>query len=224
VVKDLIMLPEMKFAEIKRIMSLCCCEDELYSMGYELIAGVDEVGRGSLAGPLVAAAVILDRKNMLLEKIDDSKKLTAVQRQVLFKKIISSCVCWSIAKISPSQIDRYNITRANIMAFDLAVSRLRVKPDIIISDFINMDSRKLSSSSSTGFIPIWDGDSHSISIAAASIVAKVTRDRLMKRLALSFPQYGLENNKGYGTRKHLISLKRYGPASIHRKTFRGVIQ
>lgn len=205
-------------------MNLCCCEDELHSMGYELIAGVDEVGRGSLAGPLVAAAVILDRKKMFLEKIDDSKKLTALQRQRIFKKIISSCICWSIAKISPSEVDRYNITKANIMAFDLAVSRLRLKPDIVISDFINIDSDRLASVSTTGFMPVWDGDSRSISIAAASILAKVTRDRLMKKFALTFPRYGFDKNKGYGTRKHLRSLRKYGPTRIHRVTFKGVLR
>jgi ribonuclease HII len=146
-----------------------------------------------------------------------------LQRQRLFKKIISSCICWSIAKINPSEIDRYKITKANIMAFDLAVSRLKFKPDIIISDFINVDSERLASASSTGFIPVWDGDSRSISIAAASILAKVTRDRLMKKFALSFPQYGFDRNKGYGTSKHLISLRKYGPTPIHRTTFKGVL-
>ena len=205
-------------------MGLRCCEDELYCMGYDNIAGVDEVGRGSLAGPLVAAAVILDRNKLMLERIDDSKKLTAPMRQRLFKQIIASCKCWAIAKISPSQIDESNITEANIMAFDLAISRLRIKPDIAISDFINIDSRKLASISRTGFIPISDGDSICISIAAASILAKVTRDRLMKRFALSYPQYGFEDNKGYGTKKHIMSIKKYGPTVIHRTTFRGVIQ
>jgi len=214
----------MEFSEIKRIMSLHYCEDELYSMGYELIAGVDEVGRGSLAGPLVAAAVILDRKRMLFNKINDSKKLTSRQRQVLFKKIISSCRCWAISKISSVDIDKYNITRANILAFDLAVSRLKLKPDIIISDFINIDSNKLANISSTDFIPVSDGDSSSISIAAASILAKVTRDRLMKMFARTYPAYGFEKNKGYGTSEHLLSLRKYGPTAIHRTTFRGVIQ
>jgi len=214
----------MRFSEIKRIMSLRCCEDELHSMGYDNIAGVDEVGRGSLAGPLVAAAVILDRKNIMLEGIDDSKKLTPKIRKELFKKIIASCKCWSIAKISPAQIDRENITELNIKVFDIAISRLKIRPDIAISDFINIDSSLLSTISSTGFIPIAGGDESSISIAAASILAKVTRDRLMKRFAGTYPQYGFEKNKGYGTKKHLISIKKYGPTRIHRTSFKGVLQ
>lgn len=204
-------------------MNLCCCEDELYSMGFDNIAGVDEVGRGSLAGPLVAAAVILDRDNLMLEGIDDSKKITAKMRQKLFKKIITSCKCWAIAKISPAEIDRENITELNIKAFDLAISRLKLKPDIAISDFVNINSSRLSSISKTGFIPITGGDESSISIAAASILAKVTRDRLMKRFADNYPQYGFEKNKGYGTRKHLLSIKKYGPSHIHRISFRGVV-
>jgi ribonuclease HII len=214
----------MRFSEIKRITNLRCCEDELYSMGYENIAGVDEVGRGSLAGPLVAAAVILDRDNLMLEGIKDSKKLTARTRQKLFNKIIKSCKCWSIAKISPAEIDRENITELNVKAFDIAISRLKIKPGIAISDFINIDSKRLSSISKTGFIPITGGDNSSISIAAASILAKVTRDRLMKRLANTYPLYGFDKNKGYGTKKHLISLKKYGPTIIHRTSFKGVLQ
>jgi len=214
----------MNFSEIKRILGLCCYEDELYSMGYELIAGMDEVGRGSLAGPLVAAAVILDRKGFMIEGIDDSKKLTPLKRNQLCKKIISSCICWSIAKISPVEIDRKNITRANIKVFDLAACGLKIKPDIIISDFINIDSKKLARASSTGFIPISKGDQSSISIAAASIVAKVTRDRIMKKMALTFPEYGFDKNKGYGTKKHMMSIQKYGPTRIHRMTFRGVLE
>ena len=204
-------------------MSLRCCEDELYSMGFNNIAGVDEVGRGSLAGPLVAAAVILDRDNLMLEGINDSKKLTSKLRQKLFTKIIASCKCWAIAKISPAEIDRENITELNIKAFDIAIARLKLKPDIAISDFVNIDSSRLSSISKTGFIPITGGDESSISIAAASILAKVTRDRLMKRFSNTYPQYGFEKNKGYGTRKHLLSLKKYGPSIIHRTSFKGVV-
>ncbi len=214
----------MKFSEIKRLLGLCCYEDQLYSMGYDLIAGADEVGRGSLAGPLVAAAVIMDRKNLMIEGIDDSKKLTPLKRQRLFKKITESCICWSTAKISPADIDRQNITMANIRAIDLAASNLKIKPDIVISDFININSKKLASISLTGFIPITKGDQRSISIAAASIVAKVTRDRIMEEMAASFPEYGFDRNKGYGTKEHLMSIKKHGPTRIHRMTFRGVLQ
>jgi ribonuclease HII len=212
----------MKFSEIKRIMNLRNCEDELYSMGYNNIAGVDEVGRGSLAGPMVAAAVILDRDNIMLDGIDDSKKLTARRREELFSRITDSCICWSVAAVSPDEIDRENITELNIKIFDLAISRLKVKPDIAISDFVSINSSRLSSLSSTGFIPITGGDRISISIAAASILAKVTRDRLMEKIAVNYPRYGFEKNKGYGTRQHLMSIRKYGPTSIHRTTFKGV--
>lgn len=214
----------MKFSEIKRIMSLCYYEDELYSMGYELIAGMDEVGRGCLAGPLVAAAVILNRKSFMIEGINDSKKLTPLKRNQLYKKIISSCVCWSIAKISPAEIDRHNITRANIKVFDIAACGLKIKPDIIISDFININSKRLASASYSGFIPISKGDQCSVSIAAASIIAKVTRDRIMEKMSITFPEYGFDKNKGYGTKQHMISIQKYGPTRIHRMTFRGVLE
>ncbi len=191
-------------------------------MGYDLVAGVDEVGRGSLAGPLVAAAVILDRKKLLIERIDDSKKISPAEREGLFEKIKDSCISWSVAEISPEEIDKNKITKANIMAFDMAATGLKVKPDIIISDFINISSDMLTSSSKTGFIPILEGDQRSISIAAASIMAKVTRDRMMKKMALLFPEYGFDHNMGYGTREHLLSIKKYGPTSVHRMSFKGV--
>jgi ribonuclease HII len=212
----------MNFSEIKRLNNLCFCEDELYCMGYDLIAGVDEVGKGSLAGPMVAAAVILDRKKLLIEKINDSKKLSPAEREQLFEKITDSCISWSIAEISPEDIDKYKVTVANIMVFDMAATGLKVKPDIIISDFINISSEILASSSKTGFLPILKGDQRSISIAAASIIAKVTRDRMMKKIATSFPGYGFDHNMGYGTREHLSSIKKYGPTSVHRMSFRGV--
>jgi len=214
----------MEPSEIKRIISLRCYEDELYSIGYQNIAGVDEVGRGSLAGPLVAAAVILDPRDMMLENINDSKKLSESRRQELFKKITACCKCWSIAGVSPSEIDENNITEANIKAYDMAISGLEIKPDIALTDFLNIDSKKLKSLSNTGFIPVTKGDSRCISIAAASIIAKVIRDRLMKKYAVSYPEYGFGDNKGYGTRKHLASLKEFGPTAIHRTTFRGVMQ
>jgi len=191
-------------------------------MGYDIIAGVDEVGRGSLAGPMVAAAVILDRKKLMIERIDDSKKIKPFERERLYKKIKDSCLSWSVAEISPQEIDEHKITEANIMAFDMAVKGLKVKPDIVISDFINIGSDILASSSKTGFIPILEGDQRSISIAAASIIAKVTRDRMMKKIALLYPEYGFDHNMGYGTREHLLSIKKYGPTSVHRITFKGV--
>jgi ribonuclease HII len=206
----------MKFKEIKRIVDLCRYEDELYIAGYEKVAGVDEVGRGSLAGPLVAAAVILDKKKLIIEDINDSKKLAEDKRKHIFKKVIRSCLCWSVVKIPPDEIDRISITKANAIAFQRAVSSLKIKPDIILTDFINIDL-------GIEYLPLVNGDSLSVSVAAASIIAKVIRDEIMIKLSRYYPEYGFEHNKGYGTRKHLKSLQKYGPTMIHRVSFRGVL-
>jgi ribonuclease HII len=206
----------MEFKEIKRLINLCRYEDELYIAGYEKVAGVDEVGRGSLAGPLVAAAVILDKKKMIIEDINDSKRLSEDKRKHIFKKVIKSCLCWSVVKIPPDEIDRISITKANAIAFQRAVSSLRIKPDIILSDFISTDL-------GIGYLPLVNGDRLSVSVAAASIIAKVIRDGIMIKLSRYYPEYGFEHNKGYGTRKHLKSLQKYGPTLIHRVSFRGVL-
>ncbi|MCJ7666338.1 MAG: ribonuclease HII [Actinobacteria bacterium] len=215
----------MRFKEIKRILGLCCFEDDLSSIGYRMIAGVDEVGRGSLAGPLVAAAVILDRKKMLIEGINDSKKISEKKREHLYGAIISSCICWAVSEVEPAEIDKYNITRANIMAFERAIGNLRIKPDIILADHVNV---KAGNSRSKGVYPaeclfIIKGDELSVSIAAASIIAKVTRDRIMRKMSAVYPEYGFDRNKGYGTRRHLLSLQKYGPTGIHRVSFKGVL-
>ena len=206
----------MEFKEIKRLINLCRYEDELYIAGYEKVAGVDEVGRGSLAGPLVAAAVILDKKKMIIEDINDSKRLSEDKRKHIFKKVIKSCLCWSVVKIPPDEIDRISITKANAIAFQRAVSSLRIKPYVILSDFINTDF-------GIGYLPLVNGDRLSVSVAAASIIAKVIRDGIMIKLSRYYPEYGFEHNKGYGTRKHLKSLQKYGPTLIHRASFRGVL-
>lgn len=215
----------MEFEEIKRILALSCFEDDLSIMGYQTIAGIDEVGRGSLAGPLVAAAVILDRKKILFEGIDDSKKITGKRREYLYDLITDNCLCWAVSEVKPSEIDKYNLTRANIMAFERALGKLETKPDIILADHVNV---KGGNSCNPGDYPaeclsIIKGDQKSVSIAAASIVAKVTRDRIMKNMSELFPEYGFEKNKGYGTRRHLLSLQKYGPTNIHRVTFKGVV-
>ena len=215
----------MEFEEIKRILGLCCFEDDLSIMGYRLVAGIDEVGRGSLAGPLVAAAVILDRKKILFEGIDDSKKISEARRENLYDLITDNCICWAVSEVEPSEIDKHNLTKANIMAFERAIWKLKIRPDIILADHVN---EKGASSGGSGEYPaeclsIIRGDQQSVSIAAASIVAKVTRDRIMKNMAALFPEYGFENNKGYGTRRHLLSLQKYGPTNIHRVSFRGVL-
>lgn len=208
----------MEFIEIKRLQNLCRFEDQLYSEGYEIIAGVDEVGKGSLAGPLVAAAVVLDRKKIFIEEIDDSKKLTEKKRDRIFGKILECCTCWSTAIVSPEEIDRFSITKANILAFKRAAAGLDIKPDIIITDFIvSRDGLD------PVFVPLENGDGNSVSVAAASIVAKVTRDRIMKEISKDYPLYGFRENKGYGTKKHLASLRINGPSGVHRMSFKGVV-
>ena len=206
----------MNLNEIKRLINLCGFEDELYSIGFNNIAGVDEVGRGSLAGPLIAAAVILDRKKLLIEKVNDSKKLSEKNRNYIFRRIVKSCRCWSIAKISPQRIDKISLQKANILVIRKAINCLKIKPDIVLTDAIDLKM-------SINLFPIVNGDELSISIAAASVIAKVIRDKLMIKLSRAYPEYDFASNKGYGTNKHLKTLQKYGPSKIHRMSFKGVL-
>ncbi len=206
----------MEFRETKRLLNLCRYENELYISGYEKIAGVDESGRGSLAGPLVAAAVILDKKKLMIEDIDDCKRLTEFKRKFIFKKIIKNCLCWSVIKIPSGEIDRLSITKANAIAFKMAINSLKIKPDITLTDFITVNL-------GVKCLPVIKGDQLSVSIAAASIIAKVIRDQIMLKFSRYYPEYGFDHNKGYGTRKHLMSLQKYGPSIIHRVSYRGVL-
>jgi len=209
----------MKFREIKRLINLCAYEDELYLCGYNAIAGVDEAGRGSLAGPIVAAAVILDRNKILLENLNDSKKLTAKTRNSLFRIIVRSCKSWSVARVYSSVIDRISLGKSNFLVMKKTILYLKNKPDIVITDALALTLRKYD----TEIIPIINGDELSASIAAASVIAKVIRDRLMLKYSRLYPEYDFAANKGYGTRKHMIALQKYGPCRIHRLTFRGVL-
>ncbi len=206
----------MKFEEIERLKRLYVYEDNLILNGYKKIAGVDEVGRGPLAGPIVAAAVILDRKKILIENLNDSKKISEKNREIIFREILNSCITWSIAKIPPRVIDDISISKANILVIKEAIKKLKIKPDIVISDAIDvkMDIK---------VIPIINGDEKSASIAAASIIAKVIRDRIMINISRYYPEYNFEYNKGYGTKEHLKNLQKYGPSKIHRISFRGVL-
>ncbi len=202
--------------EAKRLSRLCVYENQLYGLGYRYIAGLDEAGRGSLAGPLVASAVILDREKLLIENIDDSKKLCPAARQTVFKTIMNSCLSWSVAEVSPATIDEVHISKANALAFERAIDKLHIKPDIILSDYFKTHTGIES-------IPLPKGESVSVSIAAASIIAKVTRDRIMVGLDHDFPEYGFGGHKGYGTKHHLLTLQKYGPCEIHRLSFTGVL-
>ena len=176
------------------------------------LAGVDEAGRGPLAGPVVAAAVIFN-KNTQIKGINDSKLLSEKQRENLFDKIIAKSLAYSVSVVDVSVIDDINILNASLRAMKQAVDKLTLKPDLVL-----VDGNRIFQSD-IPVIPIVKGDTKSFSIAAASILAKVTRDRLMKNLAREFPNYLWESNKGYPTRKHREIIKQIGPSPLHRKTF-----
>jgi ribonuclease HII len=180
-------------------------------------AGTDEVGRGCLAGPVVAAAVILPR-GWYVAGIDDSKKLTPEERLKFFHVIRRAALGWSVAAISPSEIDRINILRASLLAMKTAVEHLQPKPDYLLIDGPNRIPELTITQR-----PLIAGDARSISIAAAAILAKVIRDRLMRFYSRRYPLFSFDKNKGYPTRFHRHMLKRHGPCEIHRKTFAGVI-
>ena len=178
----------------------------------KFLAGVDEAGRGPLAGPVVAAAVIF-RKSTFIKGVNDSKLLTEKQREALYDKIISSAIAYSISIVEPVVIDEVNILNATLRAMKQSVDDLKIKPDLVLVD----GNRKFQSD--VPVVTIVKGDSKSFSIAAASILAKVTRDRLMKKLAVQYPVYLWEQNKGYPTRLHREIIKQYGPSPLHRKSF-----
>lgn len=181
--------------------------------GYKFIAGTDEVGRGPLAGPVVVAAVIMPLdEELLIDGIDDSKKLSEKKREKLYPLILERAVAYSIAFSSPEEIDRINILNAVKKCMLDAEKGLSVKPDIILIDAVNLEME-------CDTMPIIKGDAKSYNIAAASIIAKVYRDNLMKKYAEEFPEYDFASNKGYGTAKHIAALKEKGACSIHRKSF-----
>lgn len=181
--------------------------------GYKFIAGTDEVGRGPLAGPVVVATVIMPLdEDLLIDGIDDSKKLSEKKREKLYPLILERAVAYSIAFSSPEEIDRINILNAVKKCMLDAEKGLSVKPDIILIDAVNLEME-------CDTMPIIKGDAKSYNIAAASIIAKVYRDNLMKKYAEEFPEYDFASNKGYGTAKHIAALKEKGACSIHRKSF-----
>ncbi len=187
-------------------------EKKLSNEGYKLIAGVDEAGRGALAGPVVAACVILgDGFNH--KGINDSKLLTAMKRTELNARILSDAICVGVGIMDPEDIDRLNILYATLGAMDIAFTKCTPKPDVVIVD----GNRPFVAP--VPVIPIVDGDKLSVSIAAASIVAKVTRDAIMECAAKQFDGYGFERHKGYGTAEHLKMIYAKGPSKIHRMSF-----
>ena len=180
--------------------------------GFDRVAGVDEVGRGALAGPVVCAAVVLPRDSGLVG-VDDSKALDADYRDELFGRIVGAAESVKIAVSHPGVIDRDNILNATLATMHRAVAALRPGPDLVLVD--GRDTFQWPGV----MVPVAQGDAHSLAIAAASIVAKVARDRLMRRIHGRYPQYDFERNKGYGTREHVEAISRHGPAAVHRRSF-----
>lgn len=178
----------------------------------EFICGIDEVGRGPLAGPVVAGAVILPRDCDILY-LNDSKKLSERKREELYDIIMEKAVATGIGMVGPDIIDEINILQATYQAMRIAIKNLTVLPDILLNDAVTIPCVDIIQ------IPIIKGDAKSVSIAAASIIAKVTRDRLMKEYDTIMPEYGFADNKGYGSQRHIEALKEYGASPIHRKTF-----
>lgn len=187
-------------------------ENEAYADGYKIVCGVDEAGRGPLAGPVYAAAVILP-KSHIIEGVNDSKKISEKKRELLFDKIINECVSYAIGTASVEEIDEINILQATFLAMRRAVDKLTVKPDIALIDGNKKPGLDIAERE------IIKGDAKSASIAAASILAKVSRDRYMLDMAEKYPQYQFEKHKGYGTKLHYEMLSEHGVSPIHRKTF-----
>ena len=176
------------------------------------IAGTDEAGRGPLAGPVVAAAVIFN-KDVWIKGVNDSKQLSEKEREDLLPQIIDKCLACSVSVISHIRIERINILQASLLAMTTSIDRLKIKPDLILVDGNKSLNHPVYS------IPIIKGDSKSFAIASASIIAKVARDRIMKRLHLYYPNYNWSKNKGYGTAEHIAAIKTYGPSPLHRMSF-----
>lgn len=187
-------------------------ENELRTEGYRVICGVDEAGRGPLCGPVCAGACIL-REGEVIEGLNDSKKLSAARREALFDEITEKAVAWSVALGTVEEINETNILEATLLAMRRAIAGLKVKPDFALIDGNICRGFDLPAKS------VIHGDALSPSIAAASILAKVTRDRICDDLDEEYPQYGIAKHKGYGTKEHMDALRRYGPAPIYRTKF-----
>lgn len=198
--------------ETARLQQLFLPERELRRQGYECIVGVDEAGRGPLAGPLVVGAAILPF-GCKLPLLNDSKKLSAAQRAVLYDEIKKKALATKTIIVEVADIDRLNIYQATVQAMYQAVKTIELKPQAALIDAVPLPELTIPANSLIG------GDGLSASIAAASILAKVERDRLMEELALTYPQYGFQHHKGYGTKEHLKALAEYGPCPIHRTSF-----
>lgn len=196
--------------ELARLEAMREYEDTYAACAY--ICGIDEAGRGPLAGPVVAAAAVLP-KDCQIFYLNDSKKLSEKKRDLLFDEIKEKAVAYGIGIVSPQVIDEINILQATYEAMRQAISQLNVIPEILLNDAVTIPGVDIMQ------VPIVKGDAKSVSIAAASILAKVTRDRMMMEYDQIYPEYGFAKHKGYGTATHIAALKEYGPCPIHRRTF-----
>ena len=203
----------MKEKELERLTKIKKIEKDLYNKGFNNICGIDEAGRGPLAGPVVVAGVIMPKDSMI-EGINDSKKVSEKKREKLYDLIIEEAISYSVAIIGQDVIDDINILNATKEGVTKVVDGLDVKPDLIIIDALNhINTRGIP------YEPIIKGDAKCYNIAAASILAKVTRDRIMREWDEVYPQYGFVQHKGYGTAKHIQAIKEYGLTPIHRRSF-----
>ncbi len=203
----------MKEKEIERLKTLKEIEDKLYIKGLNYICGIDEAGRGPLAGPVVVASVIM-QKDSMIEGVNDSKKISEKKREKIYEQIIDEAICYGIGIIDQKEIDSINILNATKKGLTKSLQELTIKPDLILVDALtNIDTLGIPYKS------IIKGDAKSYSIAAASILAKVTRDRIMRQWDEVYPEYGFAAHKGYGTAKHIQAIKENGICMLHRKSF-----
>lgn len=202
----------MTDAERRRLTRLHHFEDAARRKGFTLLGGIDEVGVGPLAGPVVAACVVADRP-LMLEGLDDSKRVKPQRRTMLAEVIKANVVAWAIGQASVAEIDALNIRRASMLAMERAIAGLRESPEYLLSDAFVV------ASFSGEQVAVVKGDAKCATIAAASIVAKVYRDRLLAELGAQYPHYGFAEHKGYGTARHLAALREHGPCDAHRRTW-----
>ena len=203
----------MKEKEIERLLNLKHIENELYKSGINTICGIDEAGRGPLAGPVVVASVILP-KDSLIEGVNDSKKISESKREKIYQQIIEEAISYGVGIIDQKEIDDINILNATKKGLTKSIKELSIKPDIILVDALTkIDTLGIPYKS------IIKGDAKTYAIAAASIIAKVTRDRIMRQWDEVYPQYGFSGHKGYGTAKHIQAIKENGICMLHRKSF-----
>lgn len=198
--------------EVARFNKMCQYERNAYKEGCRFIAGIDEAGRGPLAGPVVAAAVILP-EGIFIEGLNDSKQLSPAQRDMLYDIVTEKAVAYGIGIVDEKCIDEINILNAAKKAMEMAVAGLKPQPDLLLIDAVKLDNLALKQ------LSIIKGDALSVSIAAASIVAKVTRDRMIENMDTIYPQYGFSKHKGYGTKEHIDAIKKFGICPIHRLSF-----